>query len=361
MRQRMFAAMAAFACAVALTGVQRRGHPTQPRPDQSRPVVIVGNRARPARPPTPTKTLTPEEQDLRSAEEAITEYWRVIDEAASDPTQSLNVLATVARSQALAQWQTTLGGYRSKSWVQRGSSTVEDAKATTEDGEGFTVTACRDVSAVDVIDDSGNSVVRSDRPDRQQFTYPVLKAPEGFFVTEDQLKGSPCAEIARAAAFAISVLLLSAHLAAATAPPVSCPPGEVPDPNTGSCTIVVTPPPDTGSPGSRELLPVRSAAAPRLPRNRSAGTACPRRRRRCRARVSRAGGFSLGSATRRWPHRSRRLRTRCGRDVRRVRSTTVTDRSWGLVGSSWPSSGRRRLPGWGLHRTPERWRSRPWR
>ena len=50
------------------------------------------------------------------------------------------------------------------------------------------------MSAVDVIDDSGTSVVRSDRPDRQQFTYTVLKAPEGFFVTEDLLKGSPCAE-----------------------------------------------------------------------------------------------------------------------------------------------------------------------
>jgi len=189
----MFAAMAAFACSVALTGCN--ADDTQPSPGPTSPGLSSSSAtAATSSPPTPTRSLTPEEQDLRSAEEAITEYWRVIDEAASNPTSSLNVLATVARSQALAQWQTTLGGYRSKSWVQRGSSTVEDAKATTEDGEGFTVTACRDVSAVDVIDDSGTSVVRSDRPDRQQFTYAVLKAPEGFFVTEDLLKGSPCAE-----------------------------------------------------------------------------------------------------------------------------------------------------------------------
>ena len=191
MRQKIFAVMAAVACAVALAGCNAEDTPPSPGPTS--PAPSAGTTATSVT-PTPTKTLTPEQQDLRSAEEAITEYWRVIDEAASSPTQSLNVLATVARSQALAQWQTTLGGYRSKSWVQRGSSTVEDAKATTEDGEGFTVTACRDVSAVDVIDDSGTSVVRSDRPDRQQFTYEVLKAPEGFFVTEDQLKGSPCAE-----------------------------------------------------------------------------------------------------------------------------------------------------------------------
>ena len=192
MRQRLFAAMAAFACVAALTGCNDDAPPS-PGPTSPGLSSSSGTAAT-SSPPTPTRSLTPEEQDLRSAEEAITEYWRVIDEAASNPTSSLNVLATVARSQALAQWQTTLGGYRSKSWVQQGSSTVENAKATTEDGEGFTVTACRDVSAVDVIDDSGNSVVRSDRPDRQQFTYAVLKAPEGFFVTEDLLKGSPCAE-----------------------------------------------------------------------------------------------------------------------------------------------------------------------
>ena len=144
--------------------------------------------------PTPTRSLTPEEKDLRSAEAAITEYWRVIDEAASNPKQNLNVLATVARSQALAQWQLTLAGYRSKSWVQRGSSTVENARATTNDGADFTVIACRDASTIDVTDSSGKSVVRSDRADRQQFTYAVSKAPQGFFVTEDLLKGSPCTD-----------------------------------------------------------------------------------------------------------------------------------------------------------------------
>ena len=144
--------------------------------------------------PTPTRSLTPEEQDLRSAEAAITEYWKVIDEAASNPKQNLNVLATVARSQALAQWQLTLAGYRSKSWVQRGSSTVENARATTKDGADFTVIACRDASTIDVTDSSGKSVVRSDRADRQQFTYAVSKAPQGFFVTEDLLKGSPCTD-----------------------------------------------------------------------------------------------------------------------------------------------------------------------
>ena len=191
MRQRMFAAMAAFACAVALTGCN--ADDTQPSPGPTSPGLSPSSgTAATSSPPTPTRSLTPEEQDLRSAEEAITEYWRVIDGSASDPTQSLNVLATVARSQALAQWQTTLAEYRTKQWKQVGRSSVDDAVAVTEDGKAFTVRACLDVSSLDVVDAAGKSIVVANRPAQQQYTYTVEKAPEGFFVIEDTLKGQPC-------------------------------------------------------------------------------------------------------------------------------------------------------------------------
>lgn len=193
MRRNMFAAV----CGVVAGVVALAGCTSNDTPPSASASSTGGSSTRTAATsstPTPTRSLTPEEQDLRSAEAAITEYWKVIDEAASNPKQNLNVLATVARSQALAQWQLTLAGYRSKSWVQRGSSTVENVRATTKDGADFTVIACRDASAIDVTDSSGKSVVRSDRADRQQFTYAVSKAPQGFFVTEDLLKGSPCTE-----------------------------------------------------------------------------------------------------------------------------------------------------------------------
>lgn len=44
------------------------------------------------------------------------------------------------------------------------------------------------------------------------------------------------------------VVLASASSAMA-APPVSCPPGQAPDPKTGTCTISVTTPPNPGTPG----------------------------------------------------------------------------------------------------------------
>jgi len=189
MRQKIFAVMAAVACAVALAGCNAEDTPPSPGPTS--PAPSAGTTATSAT-PTPTKTLTPEQQDLRSAEEAITQYWRVIDEAASDPTQSLNVLATVARSQALAQWQTTLAEYRTKQWKQVGRSSVDDAVAVTEDGKAFTVRACLGVSSLDVVDAAGKSIVVANRPAQQQYTYTVEKAPEGFFVIEDTLKGQPC-------------------------------------------------------------------------------------------------------------------------------------------------------------------------
>ena len=148
--------------------------------------------ASPSSTPTPTKSLTPEQQDLQDAGQSIARYWTVIDETASNPKTDLKILATVARAQALAQWQSTLAEYRSRGWVQSGRSTVRDIVAKKVRKDRYTVSACRDVTAVDVVDTSGKSVVKASRPDRQRFTYTVERTPDGFFVTGDLLKAEPC-------------------------------------------------------------------------------------------------------------------------------------------------------------------------
>lgn len=191
MRQRTFAAMVVVASVVALAGCNADDTPpsaSSASTAQSSSSGAAGTSST----PTPTKPLSPEEQDLRSAEESITAYWKVIDEAASNPNQNLKVLARVARSQALAQWQSTLSEYQAKEWKQVGLSAVRDAEAATKDGKTFTVRACLDVSGLDVVDGSGKSVVAANRPAQQEYTYTVQKAPEGFFVIEDSLKGQPC-------------------------------------------------------------------------------------------------------------------------------------------------------------------------
>ena len=100
MRQKLFATMVVLvACAVALAGCNAEDTPPSASPTSSGQSSLPGT-AGTSSTPTPTRSLTPAEQDLRSAQQAITEYWKVIDGAASNPSQNLNVLATVARSQA---------------------------------------------------------------------------------------------------------------------------------------------------------------------------------------------------------------------------------------------------------------------
>jgi hypothetical protein len=103
MYRRRLAVVVLLACTVALAA----SNSENPHPSSSAsrtPAPSSSASTSPA--PSPTKPLTPEEQDLQSAGEAITDYWRVLDEVASDPKASLNALATVARSQGLEQWQT---------------------------------------------------------------------------------------------------------------------------------------------------------------------------------------------------------------------------------------------------------------
>ena len=143
--------------------------------------------------PTPSSTsLSPAEKDAKDAAQTITRFWAVLDELASDPKRSLDSLAAVSRDQAIAQWRSNLTTYRRNGWKQVGDSTVLSAEAKAVGGQSFAVKACIDVSKANVVDRAGKSVVAAGRQDRMQYTYKVLKAPVGFFVIEDKLKGQPC-------------------------------------------------------------------------------------------------------------------------------------------------------------------------
>jgi len=143
--------------------------------------------------PTPSSTsLSPAEQDAKNAAQTITRFWGVLDELSSDPKKSLDKLAAVSRDQAIAQWRSNLTTYRRSGWKQVGDSTVLSAEAQSVDGKNFAVKACIDVSKANVVDRAGKSVIAGGRQDRMEYSYTVQKAPEGFFVTEDKLKGHPC-------------------------------------------------------------------------------------------------------------------------------------------------------------------------
>ena len=184
-RPRAIAAAAALA-AVVLTSACNDPKPT-PSTSTTTPSTTTA-----ATTTTSTPPLTPAQKDLKSAEAAVVNYWKVFDELAADPKKSLNLVNTVARDQAAAQTRVRLGTYQAKGWRLVGTTVVVSVDATTKDGKGFNVVACGDVSKVNVVDKDGKSVVTTARPPRQQYTYTVVKTSQGFFVTVDTLKGKPC-------------------------------------------------------------------------------------------------------------------------------------------------------------------------
>src|SRR6478672_1991687 len=77
--------------------------------------------------PTPSTTPTaptPEERNLRGAEEAVVNFWVMIDSLAAHPSVSLNRLAMVAEGQAQDQWLNNLSAQRVRGWRQIGTTMV---------------------------------------------------------------------------------------------------------------------------------------------------------------------------------------------------------------------------------------------
>jgi hypothetical protein len=139
--------------------------------------------------PTPSSTsMSPVEQDAKDAEQAIPKFWLVVDELSSDPYASLDKLAVVSREPSLAIWRQLLTNHRVKQVKQIGHTTVASAIAKPGDAGKFAVTACIDVSKVNLVDKDGKSVVAANRPPRVQYLYTVEKGSDGrFYVVEDKV------------------------------------------------------------------------------------------------------------------------------------------------------------------------------
>jgi hypothetical protein len=139
--------------------------------------------------PTPSATsLTPAEQDAKDAERAIPRFWAVVDALSSDPSASLDKLAVISREPTITTWRQLLTSHRVKQVKQIGHTTVASASAKPGSTGKFAVTACLDVSKVNLVDKVGKSVVAANRPARVQYLYTVEKGSDGvFYVVQDKV------------------------------------------------------------------------------------------------------------------------------------------------------------------------------
>jgi hypothetical protein len=161
--------------------------------------------------PTATaSTTSPTDAATAEATAAMTDYYSVLDELRSDPSSDLKKLETVAIGAQLNAVQTLVGRQQDQGQRQTGTTAISALKVQSvnldnsdpDTGKVPTVVidVCWDVSKVDVLDESGKSIVSPDRPDTGWTRYTVANYeyaadPTGGWrvATGQDLKQTPCA------------------------------------------------------------------------------------------------------------------------------------------------------------------------
>ncbi|MFP7760946.1 hypothetical protein [Marisediminicola sp. LYQ85] len=124
--------------------------------------------------PTPAPSASPqsdpvfatEEEALAAAEEAYAEYLAVSDEVAQDGWADTNALHDVARSEALQQDLEDAAMLSGEGNAQIGQTTFSRLRLQDWGSEkALTAYVCLDVSAVDIVNEDGDSTVPTERLD----------------------------------------------------------------------------------------------------------------------------------------------------------------------------------------------------
>ena len=189
---------------VAVTGcansVSDAGAPPSPSVSQSSPRS------------TPASTSPPSESEIASAsgEAVVRRYFVVLDGLRQNPAAPSKQLASVATSTQLAAQRRLLTNERGDGLRQVGATRVADLTVQSVDLDNsdpsagrvptVTVDVCWDVSDVDIIDESGKSVVTPDRASTGWTRYTVANyhwsnnPSDGWRIaTGKDLKQAPCA------------------------------------------------------------------------------------------------------------------------------------------------------------------------
>ena len=124
----------------------------------------------------PSTPGTPEESAASAAEVAVGDYYALTDLLLQDDAVSLDRLKEVAISTQLSAQKNFLMTERAAGTQQRGDTKIAETKVQSVSLDNsdpkagrvpsVTIDVCWDVSAVDVVDASGKSMVPADRPDR---------------------------------------------------------------------------------------------------------------------------------------------------------------------------------------------------
>lgn len=144
-------------------------------------------------PATSSATTTTPPSQNEQVQAAVVAFWAVLDRVSSDPKTSLNLISTVAHGTASATWKNAVFQKRTRGERQVGVTRVEGVTVRVLTPSRFEVAHCLDVSATDLLDSKGKSIVRPGRPVRVEYQLQLERATDGhFYVTEFDAVGSSC-------------------------------------------------------------------------------------------------------------------------------------------------------------------------
>lgn len=159
---------------------------------------------------TQTPTTEPPDPASAAATDLLRRYFNVIDQLRSKPSRPIRKLKSVAISTQLSAQQRLIESQRDGGLRQSGSTsiamlTVQSVNLDNSDASAgkvptVQIDVCYDVSAVDILDKKGESVVDPDRPDTGWVRYSVsnyrfeAKPQDGWRVASGvDLEQPPCA------------------------------------------------------------------------------------------------------------------------------------------------------------------------
>lgn len=137
--------------------------------------------------------LSAEEQDQAEIEETLVRYTRALDDAFNGDA-SVEGIYPFSRDIAREQWVTQVMYSETQGFTSTGLTELEIVEVTI-DGDTAAATACVDVSAVDVFDEDGQSIITEARLDQTLNDFVLERddsAQVGWYIVEDTNRDVPC-------------------------------------------------------------------------------------------------------------------------------------------------------------------------
>lgn len=147
----------------------------------------------PADKTTAPPELSAEEQDRADIAETLQLYTRVLDEAFNGDA-SVEALYPFARDTAREQWVTEVMAAEAQGITSTGVTDLEVLEVSVN-GDSAEAVACADVSAVEAVDENGDSIIAEDRLERTIQDYVLERddsAELGWYVVDDTNRNEPC-------------------------------------------------------------------------------------------------------------------------------------------------------------------------